>query len=718
VALLEALEADRDWTSVTLEPDHVSKKIDILWQYPGKTKAVQVKSSINPFEDAEVKQWARDLEESRAADEYELILVGTPSKPAVAKARRLGKVAVPAPRNLDLTAFTRQSAQLLDCFMVANSLVAGNPYHREMLARALAGELMTLATRARPFTRDELIDLLKLWITQAPKDIPAFPIFECPPRNPWFTGRDKEIGDLRERLCQTGKAAIGQAISGLGGIGKTQVAIEYAHRHRDDYDAVFWINGASDLDLQTGYGKVAKLLRLPHDAKDPDNVLAAVKRWLEGVDDHCWLLVLDNADDPPVLKPYLPSRAPNGHILVTSRNARLDVLRIRSPLSIKRLPIQDSTRFLLDRVDRAPANELEAAGDLARELDGLPLAPEQAAAYVTAMRVTYEEYLASYRTRRLGLLERIGPVTGDYPMTVATTWLMNFEQVEAVSKAAADLLRLSAMFVPNDIPIELLTKGAQELGHHLREAINVSDPLSANEVLEPLTRFSLVAIDAEGQTFSIHRLVQEVVKRAMGTDGQRLWAGRAIKAITYAFHSVATANRSAYERLSDPSPGERRAASMRTVVIGIGNPLVTDNSVGLRVADELKGRLAGLADVTADPGARKTLELMERMVGFDRAVVIRSMYMGQPPGTVRHFTCDNRTTRDWVSLPTALALCRHAGLHLPAEDQILTIGIEPEDEDTFGEKCTPAVEAAIPGAVQDVLEALGQLQGDIKGGKN
>ena len=266
--------------------------------------------------------------------------MGTPSKPAVAKARCLGKVAVPAPKNLDLTAFRQQAAHLLDHFMAAEALPTGGADYREMLADALVGKLTTLATKAQPFSRSELVALLKTWIAQTPKDIPLFPIFDCPPRNPWFTGRDKEIAELRQRLCQTGKAAIGQAISGLGGIGKTQTAIEYAHRHRDQYDAVFWINAATDLDLKTGYGEVAKLLRLPHDANDPDSVVAAVKRWLEDVDGHCWLLVFDNADDPPLLKPYLPGKAPNGHILVTSR-VRLDVVGIRSPLSIEKLPVED-----------------------------------------------------------------------------------------------------------------------------------------------------------------------------------------------------------------------------------------------------------------------------------------------------------------------------------------------------------------------------------------
>ncbi len=288
-----------------------------------------------------------------------------------------------------------------------------------------------------------MVALLKTWIVETPKDVPVFPIFDCPPRNPWFTGRGKEISDLRERLSQTGKAAIGQAIRGLGGIGKTQTAIEYAHRHRAQYNAVFWINAATDLDLITSYRRIAKLLRLPHNANDPDSVIAAVKGRQESLDGPHWLLVLDNADDPPLLVPYLPRRASNGHILVTSR-VRLDVLGIPSALPIEKLPAEDSTRFLLARVDREPsdAEEERAAGELATELDGLPLALEQAAAYIAAMHVTYGQYLESYRTRKLDLLERRGPEMGAYPTTVAKTWLINFEQVEIASKAAVDLLRL------------------------------------------------------------------------------------------------------------------------------------------------------------------------------------------------------------------------------------------------------------------------------------
>jgi hypothetical protein len=201
---------------------------------------------------------------------------------------------------------------------------------------------------------------------------------------------------------------------------------------------------------------------------------------------------------------------------------RLDVVGIRSALSIQKLSVEASTQFLLDRADRAPggAVERQAAGELAGELDGLPLALEQAAAYVAAMHVTYEQYLETYQRHKLALLERHGPETGAYPATVAKTWLINFEQVEVASKAAADLLRLSAMFDPNEIPFELLTEGAKELGEPLRATINPLDLLTVNEVLEPLARFSLAAIHAEGRTYSVHRLVQEVVKDAMGDENQ------------------------------------------------------------------------------------------------------------------------------------------------------------------------------------------------------
>ncbi len=155
---------------------------------------------------------------------------------------------------------------------------------------------------------------------------------------------------------------------------------------------------------------------------------------------------------------------------------------------------------------------------------------------------------------------------------------------------------------------------------------------------------------------------------------------------------------------------------MRTIVLGLGNPLITDDSVGLRVVAELKGLLAERTDVVVDEDYWGGLRLMERMVGFDRAIVIDAIVTGAAPGTIHHLHVDSIPTQRSasahdVNLPTALALGRQAGEKLPQDDDILLVGIEADDILSFGEECTPSVRAAIPVAVQDVLKALEDPQG-------
>jgi hydrogenase maturation protease len=150
---------------------------------------------------------------------------------------------------------------------------------------------------------------------------------------------------------------------------------------------------------------------------------------------------------------------------------------------------------------------------------------------------------------------------------------------------------------------------------------------------------------------------------------------------------------------------------MKTLVLGLGNPLVTDDSVGLRVAAELKVLLAGRPDIEVDEDYWGGLRLMERMAGFDRAIVIDAISSGAPPGTIHHLTPDAIPTQRSasahdVNLPTALAFGRQAGVQLPDDENILLVGVEVEDILNFGEECTPAVQAAISHAVQDVLKAL------------
>jgi len=151
---------------------------------------------------------------------------------------------------------------------------------------------------------------------------------------------------------------------------------------------------------------------------------------------------------------------------------------------------------------------------------------------------------------------------------------------------------------------------------------------------------------------------------------------------------------------------------MRTLVLGLGNPILRDDSVGLQVARRLASELAGVEGVDVAEDYHGGLRLMERMVGYDRAVIIDAIQSGACPGSLLRLAVDARPTQHSASthdvdLPTALAVGRQAGAHLPASDQIAIIAVEAEDVLSFGEAMTPQVEAAIPLAARAVLQELG-----------
>jgi hydrogenase maturation protease len=153
---------------------------------------------------------------------------------------------------------------------------------------------------------------------------------------------------------------------------------------------------------------------------------------------------------------------------------------------------------------------------------------------------------------------------------------------------------------------------------------------------------------------------------------------------------------------------------MKLLILGLGNPLVTDDSVGLRVVAKLKEVLAGRQGIEVDEDYWGGLRLMERMAGYDRAIVVDAICTGSPAGTLHRLTPASLPTQRSasahdVSLPTALELGRGAGLSLPRDEDILLVGIEAEDILTFGDRCTPAVEAAIDPAVEVVLEAVERM---------
>ncbi len=151
---------------------------------------------------------------------------------------------------------------------------------------------------------------------------------------------------------------------------------------------------------------------------------------------------------------------------------------------------------------------------------------------------------------------------------------------------------------------------------------------------------------------------------------------------------------------------------MKTLVLGLGNPLLRDDGVGLQVAARLRRILDGQPGVVVAEDYWGGLRLMERMVGCDRAIIVDAIQTGASPGTVHRLRLGELPTQRSasahdVNLTTALELGRCIGARLPADDDILIIGIELQDVTTFDESLSPAVEAAVPRAIATVLEALG-----------
>lgn len=282
-------------------------------------------------------------------------------------------------------------------------------------------------------------------------------------RNPFFTGRDQELEQLHSQLQRSNTAAIGQthAISGLGGIGKTQLAVEYAYRYRSKYCSIFWALADSRETLNAAYSNLARLLDLPSkDQPEQQLIVTAIKDWLET--NQGWLLIFDNADDPNLLIDFLPTLY-SGHILLTTRASALGELA--ETIALPKLPEDESISFLLHRSGinkklqpgtQIALREKEAARVIVQELDSLPLALDQAGAYIEETSCGLQGYLKSFQEERKALLATRGGMKNLHPDPVATTWRIAFERVEKANSAAADLLRLCAFLAPEEIPEQLI----------------------------------------------------------------------------------------------------------------------------------------------------------------------------------------------------------------------------------------------------------------------
>ncbi len=359
-------------------------------------------------------------------------------------------------------------------------------------------------------------------------------------RNPFFTGQEAILSQLHDRLSAEKVTALTQpqALHGLGGIGKTQIALEYAYRYRDTYHAVLWIHAESRESLVSSFLTLAQVLHLPEkNAQDQTETIKAVKHWLDT--QNRWLLIFDNADTLSVVDDFFPTEN-RGHILLTTRMQALGP--IAQSIEVEQMGIDDGPLLLLRRakvlapnvpLEQATPADRRAAEMIVQELGGLPLALDQAGAYIDETGCSVSGYLERYLTYRARLLSKRGKMITNHPESLLTTLSLTFEKVARKNPAAIELLHFCALLYPDAIPEELLIEGFPHLGPQLQDLAN--DLIAFDEIMEVLRAYSLVHRDASTKTISFHRLVQAVLLEEMNEDVQRLWAERAVHVVNHGF---------------------------------------------------------------------------------------------------------------------------------------------------------------------------------------
>ncbi len=377
------------------------------------------------------------------------------------------------------------------------------------------------------------------------------PVWNVPhDRNPNFTGREELLSGLHGSLHAGQATVLRQALRGLGGGGKTQLALEYAYRHAADYSVVWWV--PSETSPATGYEALAGELSLPEAAAAESEVrVQAVKRWLEQHEG--WLLVFDNATEPDAIRHYLP-QGQAGHVIITSRY--WDWGEVASGLGVEVFDRDtESVPFLLRRTSQA---DEAAARRLADALGNLPLALAQASTYIAGAGITLTGYTQLFETRRDELWKDEKP-PDTYPATVAVTWSLAMQEIAQELPEAAELLYLLAYMAPEEVSRKLLLEGAEHLPDGIRDKSRnpfvsfyqrfraalgggrktaslrnmVKDEVLWNRGLTAFRRYGLVEVTEAG--LLVHRLVQAVTRDRLAEAERQAWVAAAVQVVEAAY---------------------------------------------------------------------------------------------------------------------------------------------------------------------------------------
>ncbi|KAI9764473.1 MAG: hypothetical protein M1840_008399 [Geoglossum simile] len=379
-------------------------------------------------------------------------------------------------------------------------------------------------------------------------------------RDDFFIGRGDIIANISEKRKQAASRNHTRiALVGLGGIGKSQIAIEYVYRVQqvEPQTLVVWIHASSLTRFEQGYRNIADKIPIPGREDPKADILQLVCAWLSDRRNGQWLMILDNADDDSVffaadkdstgtaqinditsytrpLESFLP-QTPNGMILITSRNrvAAINLVGTRgSIIQVEPMDEEDALALLSTRVPFSESSRADAKA-LVQALEHIPLAITHAAAYIdtSAPMTTLSDYLELFRKSEANQVRLLGKkvledLRRDHSIrhAVIATLQISFAQIQKTEQSAADLLALMSMFDRQGVPISLLQ--------------NNTSQLDFGDALAPLLSFSLVRAEIGKQSFEMHRLVQLSMKSWLKTNEQlSKWVKESIKVLTAAFPS-------------------------------------------------------------------------------------------------------------------------------------------------------------------------------------
>ncbi|GAA2499405.1 FxSxx-COOH system tetratricopeptide repeat protein [Streptomyces longisporus] len=334
-----------------------------------------------------------------------------------------------------------------------------------------------------------------------------------PPRNLMFTGREELLVALERGLRSGPTAVLPHALHGMGGVGKSQLALEYVYRHATEYDLVWWIPAELTTEIQRSLVELARKMNLRVTPEANTAVPAVLEALRTGNPYRKWLLVFDNAESPGAVQGYFPSApegGPAGSVIVTSRNPQWNTLA--HPLEVDVFTRPESVQLLHRRNSELTDEE---AGMLAEVLGDLPLAVEQASAWLAETGMPAAEYLRVFEEKRAELMAVSAPP--QYEETVATAWNVSLDHVEKKYAGALQLLQLCSYFAPEPISRQFFSIAVAESIAPELDLI-FTDPMRLSRAIREISRYSLAKINYRTNAIQMHRLVQAVLVARMSVE--------------------------------------------------------------------------------------------------------------------------------------------------------------------------------------------------------